>query len=449
MKVWQQPAVQVLALFFLLGAFGWWTFRSVSLPTTLRDLFEEDQAIAAAAAPGLEEDAWMAAWSKLPPPPQEHAPEVAALLVRLQNLPPIPPLLELALRRDASAPPGETPTPWNEAELQALEQIRTAFREAWEPFLAGPPPAWTSHPDSIALFRFQGDFLSADWGPYAELVNFEPGNPQNRDRLDDPEFQLRYLGHLRRLGTLSWNETDGVGVSAKIVKLLEEKVLPEDFTLETLQAVRRSLSPPLTAEDLRAGLDADRALLLRAAQYFSSLPAGTPPDLAVARWLGRAADPDRTLFEGESFPDAWALANHLREQAAGLEALRQKTFLASPAWRQWLAGNPEAGLSPWLARRLAGMRFFERHRQEWEVIGGALDVRLALEKNDEVGARRIPDPLQPGAFFQMEATEAGVRTFCSYVPDGEELPASFRLPAYLRPEVNPRDGKISPGGPGR
>jgi len=449
MKVWQQPAVQVLALFILLGAFGWWTFRSVSLPTSLRDLFEEDQAIAAAAAPGLEEEARMAEWAKLPPPPQEHAPEVSALLTRLQGLPPIPPLLELALRRDAQASPGETPSPWNESELQALEQVRTAFRQAWEPFLAAPPPAWPTYPDSTALFRFQGDFLSADWGPYAALVNLQPGNPQNRDSLDDPEFQLRYLGQLRRLGTLSWNETDGVGVSARIVKLLEEKVLPENFTLETLQAVRRSLSAALSPEDLRAGLDADRALLLRAAQYFSSLPAGTPPDFAVARWLGRAVGTDGILLEGGTFPDARALANHLQQQAAGLDALRQKTFLAGPAWRQWLAGNPESGLSPWLGRRLAGMRFFERNRKEWGVIGGALDVRIALEENDGTQARRIPDPLQPGSFFQIEETDAGMRTFCSYVPDGETQPASFPLPAYLRLELNPADGKKPPDGQGR
>lgn len=449
MKVWQQPAVQVLALFLLLGAFGWWTFRSVSLPTSLRDLFEEDQAIAAAATPGQEEDPWMAEWAKLPPPPEEHAPEVAALLARLQGLPPIPPLLELALRRDAAASPGEPPSPWNESELKALEEVRTAFREAWEPFLAAPPPVWQNHPDSIALFRFQGDFLSADWGAYAELVNLEPGNPQDEDRLDDPEFQLRYLGQLRRLGTLSWSETDGVGVSARIVKLLEEKILPENFTLETLQAVRRSLSAALTLEDLRAGLDADRALLLRAAQYLSSLPAGTSPDLAMARWLGRAADTGRIPWEDEKFPDARAWAAQLKEQAAGLEALRQKTFLAGPAWRQWLAGNPESGLSPWLARRLAGMRFFERNQKEWGVICGALDVRIALEENDGTRARRIPDPLQPGSFFQIEATEAGVRTFCSYIPDGEEQPASFRLPDYLRPAINPTGGKNSPDGPDR
>lgn len=450
MKTWDRLPIRLVAVFFFLGLFAWWIFRSVSLPPLVRDLFEEDQAMASAVIPPTEEERFQQELSKLPLPPQEHAPEVTALLERLKNLPAIPYLLQVALQRDAATEPGRTPPPWNEAERNALDSTRTAFREAWLPFLSNPPPDWKRFPDSIALFRFQGDFLSTDWPTLANLAHSTPQPVQSPEQLPDPELTLAYLRQIRALGSLRLiAETDTVGAAHRMMKILETRVIRDDFPSFTLLAIRENLPPPPSLGDLRSGLEADRALFLRAAQFLQSLPPGTSAAAGISRWMDKKAEAAWALNELGRFRYASDLAADLNRKASELDGLTQKTFLSGPAWRQWLSGNPGSGLSPLLANGLGGFQFFEQTRSDYLVAKGALDVRFLLQTQGAEAARKVPDPLLAGSFFQLEETEGRLVTFCSYTPTGYDEPARIRLPDSLRESLNSADEKTSPDAPGR
>ena len=450
MKVWERPYVQVFAVFLLLGWFAWWTFQTVSLPPVLRDLFEEDSAIATAAVPPTEEERFQQELSRLPTPPENHAPSVAALLERLRSLPPPSYILQVALQRDASTPSSQEPLPWSEAELQALSVMQTSFREAWLPFLSSPAPDWENFPDSIALFRFQGDFLSTDWQFFAALPIPTPPRPQQPEPIEDPEFTLAYLRQIRTLGSLQVGaDTDSMSVANKMMKILETRVIRDDFPALTLSVIRENLPPPPSMEDLRSGLEADRALLLRAAQFLQSLPTGTSAAAGITRWVDKKAEAAWRLNEVGRFRLASDLAADLNRKAAELDGLMQKTFLAAPAWRQWLSGNPGFGLSPLLADGLGGFQAFEQTRSDYLVARGALDVRILLQTQGAEAARKVPDPLLRGAFYQLEETEDRLATFCSYTPAGYGEPVRIRLPDSLRESLNPTAGKTSPDAQGR
>ena len=132
LKIWERTAVRLFTIFLILGIFAWWTFRVVSLPPTLRNLWNEDQAIAEASTPPAKEENWRVDLTKLPAPPEEHAPEVSALLLRLQRLPPIPYALRTALQRNASTPEGQPFPPWSGEEKQALRGSLAIFYEAFK-----------------------------------------------------------------------------------------------------------------------------------------------------------------------------------------------------------------------------------------------------------------------------------------------------------------------------
>ena len=450
MNAWERPFIQLFVVFLLLGLFAWWTFQAFTLPPALRDLFEEDSAIATAALPPTEEEKFQQELVRLPAPPENHAPEVAALLQRLRSLPPIPYLLQAALQRDASTPPDQEPLPWNEAELQALSVVQASFREAWLPFLSSPAPDWRSFPDSIALFRFQGDFLSTDWQLFSELVVPAPLRTNQYEPLEDPEFTLAYLRQIRTLGSLKFGaDTDTMTVANKVNAFLTTRVIQDDFPASTLLAVRENLSPPPSLEDLRSGLEADRALFLRAADFLVSLPPSTSAAAGIARWADKKAAVAWRLNEAGRHYLASDLAADLYRKASELEGLRQKTFLSGPAWRQWLSGDPGSGLSPLLVGGLGGFRAFEQTRSDYLVAKGALDVRILLQTEGVDAARKVPDPLLRGAFFQLEETENRLTTFSSYTPAGEDEPVRIRLPDSLRGSLNPGAGKTSPDAPGR
>ena len=450
MNVWERPFVQLFAVFLLLGLLAWWTFQTVSLPPALRDLFEEDEAIASAATPLSEEQRFKEELARLPAPSQKHAPEVAALLQRLVNLPPVPYLLQAALQRDAAAGPGQEPPPWSEAELGALDSIRLAFREAWLPFLTNPPPDWKLFPDSIALFRFQSDFLSTDWKVVTDLVNPTPELAQQSGRVEDPELTLAYLRQIRNLGALDLggHGTDTMRVANRIMKVLETRVIPDVFSAPNLLAIRENLPPPPTLEDLRAGLEADRSLFLRAADFLESLPPGTSAAAGITRWSGQRAEAAWCLNELGRWKTSRDLAIDLKRKSSDLNLLLQKTFLTGPAWRQWLAGDPAAGLPPLLAQGLGGFFSFEQIRTDDLVARGALDVRIALQTQGADAARRIPDPFRPNSFFQIEETEGRISTFCSHKPAGFDEPARLRLPDSLASLLSPTDRKTSPDAQG-
>ena len=451
MRVWERPAIQMLALFLGLGLFAWWTFRTVSLPPVFRDLIEEDEAIAVAATPLSAEQQFQQELARLPAPPKNHAPQVAALIQRLERIPPLPYILQVALQRNAAAGPGNQPPPWSEAELGALDSFRTAFQEAWLPFLTSPPPDWKSFPDSIALFRFQGDFLATDWQTLAELFDPQPELPRQPEQVEDPELTLAYLRQIRNLGALDLGGpgTDTIRVSHRIMKVLETRVIPDDFPTSALLAIRKNLPPAPTLEDLRNGLEADRALFLRVSQFLESLPPGTSASAGISRWSGKTAAEAWSLNERERLATANELAADLKRKSMDLDRLLQKTFLTGLAWRQWLAGDPSADLPPLFADGLAGFRFFEQTRADYLVAKSGLEVRIALQTRGAEAARKVPDPLLRGAFYQLEETEDRLATFCSYTPAGYDEPVRIRLPDSLRESFSPAAEKISPGGPSR
>jgi hypothetical protein len=233
------------------------------------------------------------------------------------------------------------------------------------------------------------------------------------------------------------------------MKTLETLVVPMDLPLPTLLAIRENLPPPPTLADLRVGLETDRALLLRTAQFLESLPPGTSAAAGLTRWLGARAAVGWNLNHSGRFAQARDLAADLSRQASALEHLVQKTFLAGPAWRQWLSANPAAGLPPLLTDGLDGFRFFEQTRSDYQLARAALEVRLALQTTGADAARKIPDPLVPGSFLQIEVSEDRLTTFGSSLPASADVPPRFRLPDSLRSALNLAAEKTSPDVPGR
>lgn len=436
MSFWRRPFFQLLAVFFSLGLFAWWTFHIVSLPPSVRNLFTEDQAIVAAATPLTPEEEWQKAVAKLPPGPQNHPPEVTALLDRLDRLPPTPYVLANALARDKATPPGQTPPPWTGQELSALQETQQAILDAWEPFFLGPPPDWPRYPDSVLLFRSTG--LLLDRNPeMKELLTYRPGgNPRLLDPPrpeETPELmfpllrQCRGLGAIR-FGTLPWEFSDTVNTADLTVTGIIRLVSTPGITRPWLESLRAGLAPAPTMSDLRVGLAADQALFARAADYLEGLPPATSAPAGLVRYFQNEENA-RWYLQGAGNPKSAAqLAGQFRRYAEQLEVLRQKTFLAGPAWRQWLSGDPGQGLDPFLAQGLGGFRAFENVRMNYLVALAVLDARIAWEAGDLSAARRIPDPAQPGAFLQVVEKPEGVRITSAHVPFGETNPVFWQIP---------------------
>lgn len=401
-RAWERPSVQLAGVFGLLGLLAWWTFEVVSVPPSLRTLFDEDEAIATAAIPPTEEEQFQKELARLPAPPENHAPEVVALLQRLKNLPPPPYLLQAARQRDSSARSGEAPLPWNQAELAADEAAANSFLAAWEPFLQGPPVAWENYPDSARLFRSSLLALLQEPGggkSYSELL-----------LLSDYQLikKLQGLGTLRFGALSSWSSTDTVKLSEILVDQLRTF---EGSDLE-LRNLRANYPLPPTIEHLRRGLRIDRELFLAASRYLTSLPRSTRAKAGLTAYLGDAGDASwfvSLLPEGSR--EVGALASLLSQSAEQILGLEQKTYFTGPAWRQWLEGNPAQGLSPWLADALEGMKAFESVRLHHQVSIAFLDAALAYRESGLDAARRIPDPARPGKFLEVEV--AGGKTVIS------------------------------------
>lgn len=436
MKVWQRPFFSLLAVFSLLGLFAWWIFQAASLPPVLRDLFQEDEAVMVAATPLSEEEKWQAELAKLPAPPQEHPPEVTALLERLRNLPPIPYVLATALAREAATPADQTPPPWTEDELGALTEVQQAYLRAWEPFLQGPAPDWPKYPDSILLFRSSFLLLGLQ-GEITKLMTYRPGKKKQPSLFTEPqevpELMLPLLRHCRNLGSLrfgqlSWNFSETIRTTTLTAECLGGLASEMTYPREFLENLRRMVGPAPTLLDLRAGLLADRAFFLRTADFLGSLPPSTPADAALFCLLQDKKDTDQYLQLCGNPQTAAQLAAQLRLDAEQLEILRQKTFLAAPAWRQWLSGDPGRGLSPLLAQGLEGFRQFEDARMSYLVALAGLDARLAWEQGGVSAVRRIPDPAKPGAFLTVEEIPEGLRILSVHIPSGKTTPVSYVLP---------------------
>ena len=436
MKTWERPTPRLLAIFFFLGLFAWWTFRTVSLPPLVRSLFEEDQAMATAATPATAGERFQQERNKLPPPPQEHDPKVAALIQRLRSIPAVPYLLQVALQRDAATPKGETPQAWNEAEVQALRETQAAYLNAWEPFLSGPAPDWARYPDSVRLFR-STFFLLRENQTAADLATYQPGQSGQRSLVSDPwenpEFFISLVKQVRRLGAIRLpqargNTTDTIGVAKLTCDGLQNFLSSPEISLSTLEGIRTAMASAPDLAEIQSGLAADRALFSRAADYLENLPPSTSAKAGLARWWEQDKDTAWILAAEEKPAFARDLGSGFRRDAAQLETLRQKTFLPGPGWRQWLSGDPGTGLAPLLAQGIDGFREFENTRATYLLTQAALDARIAIEKNGLEAARQIPDPTVPGTFLQVEKTDEGIRISSSLVPKGETNPVSFLVP---------------------
>lgn len=441
MRVWERPAVQLSGVLVLLGLLAWWTFHTVSLPPSLRNLLDEDDAIATAAVPLSEEARFRQELNRLPAPSENHAPEVAALLLRIRNLPPAPYILQVARQRNAAVRQGETAPPWNSAELAAEAESQAAFQEAWEPFLNGPPVAWEQYPDSARLFR----------NKLLQLVEHPDGGGILNELRMGPNFRL--VKKLQGLGTLrfgemtSWSLTDTVILS----KLLLDQNTSFGGSDELLRAMISDFPPPPSLEHLRSGLRVDRVLFLSAARYLESLPPFSSAQMGLTKFLADAENVD--WFLGR-FPkpatDVVTLAAQLRQASQQISSLEQKTFLPSQAWRQWLAGNPTQGLPRILAESLQGMQEFEITRSRHQLTQAFLQAALAYRESGLEASRRTPDPARPGQFLQVETSGGMTVVSTSWRPDPATEPPSFTLwPVAENPEANPSAEKTAPGVPGR
>lgn len=435
MRLWQRPFLRLLGVFLSLGLFAWWIFRTVSLPPVLRDLGGVDEAVASAAKPPGQTELFQEKMARLPTPPEDHAPEVAALLQRLRGLPALPYVLEEALTRDKSTPRGEVPPLWSLAETQALEAAQKAYQQAWEPFLNGPVPDWKNFPDSILLFRAQSQPIWIPVKKYEELWNYLPGIPGGRASLENVRFYLAYLRQIRNLGSLRfgrepipWNMSETIRVADLAANVLEVGVLTQNYSLDNLQDFQKELSPPPTLEDLRLGLESDRSLFSRAADYLASLPGDTPARAGWVRWLRNETLADWFLERAGQPAHTADLVTQLRAGLAQLELLRQKTFLSGAAWRQWLAQNPGAGLAPWLAQGLGGFEEFEAIRMRCLLARSTLTARIALAQGGLPTARRLPDPARPDGFLGIEEVPGGFRVSSAYLRPGDTNAWSVLVP---------------------
>jgi len=439
-KVWERPLVQLFAVFLLLGLFAWWTFQTVSLPPVLRDLFEEDSAIATAAIPPTEEERFQQELSRLPAPPENHAPEVAALLERLRNLPPVPYIVQAARQRDAAVSQGETAPPWSAEELAALNQMAEVFQKAWKPFLDSSPIAWDRYPDSARLFRSQ----------ISELKDMPPGYDFSSYFLLNPDLNLykplRHLGALQFgsdfLLSNGWAGLDTVSL-AMTTKIFFLELAP--FTNESYAA-----PPPPRIEDLRLGLRSDRSLFLSSSRYLETLPPDTPAPVALGKFLGNQEQAEWFLKRVPLIKTSAELARHLRNDAEQILSLENKTFLAAPAWRQWLE-NPASGLSPTLRESLEGLRGFEQARLGYQVSVALSEAVGKIQAGDVPGAKQMVDPAQPGAFLQVQEAE-GRFTVSSILPSSVDPQARTSMvfpPQEPTPSLNPSTGKTSPDAQGQ
>ena len=421
--------MRLFFIFLVLGLFALWTFRTVSLPPALRDLFEEDETIAAVAVPLTEEERLQQELARLPAPPENHAPEVAALLQRLRALPPVPAIVQIARQRDASLREGETAPPWSPEELAAESRMAEAYLKAWEPFFASAPIAWEKYPDSARLFRSQ----------LSQLKEIPPGYGFSNYFLLFPDFNLyrplRHLGALR-FGTdflLSngWAGLDTVSLAETTRNFFMDPVV---FTESSSP---ESTPPPPRIEDIRLGLRSDHALFLSAAGYLETLAPETPALIALQRFLGDRTNAEWFLERISGVKTSSQLARHLRRDADQILSLENKTFLSAPAWRQWLE-NASSGLSPALRDSLGGLRDFERIRFQYQVSTALLQALEKIQAGDVRAAERIMDPAQPQTFLRVEEGETGFAV-SSALPPPED--ASARTTILVPP---PAEAEPSP-----
>lgn len=427
--------MQLGGVFVLLALLALWTFQVVSIPPSLRILFEEDEAIATAAIPPTEEEQFRRGLDRLPPPPQNHPPQVAALITRLGDLQAIPPMVVVAVKRDRETPQDQTPTAWSEAELAALRNYQENFRETWEAFLSEAAPNWEKFPDSAIFFRSRFPPLAR---PYEELFRYgfyDPQQPKSwTPRLEDqPDFYLRLFRQFTGIGTLRFGSLSGWGGSdvTAIAQFCEETIRKSDYFFPDQTAspedILLSAPVPPTILTLRQGLKSDQAIFMRSAEYLESLPMGTPATVALTRLLGNRDDAGWLISHVEKPKTAQALALILRQGADQIGFLDQKTYLSGSAWRHWLNGDLMSGISPALKGTLKGIQEFEPASLKYQVALAFLRAAAAYRQTGPEGIRRIPDPARPGSFLNINtATKGFILSSAFQEKPGENYSFSFQ-----------------------
>jgi hypothetical protein len=128
----------------------------------------------------------------------------------------------------------------------------------------------------------------------------------------------------------------------------------------------------------------------------------------LERFLGNRENAEWFTKKIPEVKTAEQLARHLREDISQISLLESRTFLNGLAWRQWLAGDPAAGLSPTLQNCLNGLREFETVRLQYQVALAFLEARQKLQTGGIKSAARLPDPARPGSFLQITEQEGAV-----------------------------------------
>ena len=344
----QRSIQQLVAVFILLSAIAWWITGRVAVSHSVREFFLGDEETSTQPETSLKEQEKSLVdkvFAELPPPPEEHSPEVMALITRLNEIQIIPTILVKAVQRDRDTPKDQIPAPWSEAELEALRDYQIKFQEAWEPFLSGPAPDWAKFPDSAILSRSQYPPLASEeqicYGFYKaeQPESWAPGFGAHT------EFYLRLFRQCTNLGTLRFGTLSGWGLTDTVfvANLTEMEIRSSDYFFSPQSKNPEEIIPlvsiPPSVTTLRRGLKTDRAVFLRTAQYLESLPPQTPAKIGLIRFLGNEGDADWFITHVDNPQYARDLAAILREGAAQIGTLDQKTYLAGPAWRQWLAGD--------------------------------------------------------------------------------------------------------------
>ena len=436
----QRSIQQLVAVFILLSAIAWWITGRVAVSHSVREFFlgDEETSTQPESSPGDQEKVLIEkAVAELPPPPAEHSPEVAELITRLAELQTIPAILVNAVKRDRETPKEQTPPAWSHAEVQALRDYQAKFRQAWEPFLSGPAPDWAKFPDSAIFFR--SHFPPID-NSYREILGYgfyESEQPPSwgGEPDDQPEFFLRLLRQTTNLGALRFGGLSGWAVTDMVrgAKLSEEMVRKSDYFFSPRSQNPEELlslaPPPPTVVTLREGLKTDRAVFSETARYLESLPPQTPAKIGLTRLLEDEGDASWFVSHVNNPKTVRDLATILRQGADQISLLEQKTYLSGPAWRQWLRGNLETGISPALQGSLEGIQDFEKTTLEYQVSLAFLQASAAYRKSGVEGMRNIPDPARPGSFLTITDSTNGITLSSAFQSkEGGNYSFTFQAP---------------------
>ena len=439
----QRSIQQLVAVFILLTAIAWWITGRVAVSHSVREFFlgEEETSIQPESSPGDQEKALIEkAVAELPPPPAEHSPEVAELISRLAELQTIPAILANAVQRDRETPQEQTPPAWSDVEVQALRDYQAKFRQAWEPFLSGPAPNWAKYPDSAIFFRSHFPPMNNFFRDILCYGFYEAEQPPSWDGETEtqPEFYLRLFRQTTTLGALRFGGLSGWSASDMMsgAKLSEEMIRKSDYFFSPQSKNPVELlplpPPPPTVATLREGLKTDRAVFLETAKYLESLPPQTPAKIGLTRLLGDEVDANWFVIHLKDPKTVRDLAAILRQGADQIGLLEQKTYLSGPAWRQWLAGDLNDGLSPALRDALEGMREFEETTMRFQVSLAFLQASAGYRTLGLEGMRNIPDPARPGSFLTVTNSSTGI-TLSSALQNNEGENYSFSFEPLPNP----------------